>query len=255
MKAMVRPVGEETAEIDDGEAIPWWPTGERGRGGSRSGLSRQRIIEAGVVLVGEEGFEALTMRRVADSLRCGVMSLYWYVANRDELVSVVVDELLRAVPTPSPGAPWRHQVVEVCRAFVSILQPHRRVLAGFPGGIVPGPQLLRMTNDVYGALGSAGFAGEDLFRGVDAISWLTIGSLFAGSPDAGSGEGSGQQNHSGVAPCSVKDVDFSVLEQSRYPNLVAAGRRRGEGDDGFEFALDVLLDGLELRLRRGRYKR
>src|ERR1700722_1228341 len=123
---MVRPAGEETAEIDDGEAIPWWPSSDRGRGGSRSGLSRQRIIEAGVDLVGTEGFEALTMRRVADSLNSGVMSLYWYVANRDELVSVVGDELLRGVPTPSPGTPWRHQVVEVCRAFVSILQPHRR---------------------------------------------------------------------------------------------------------------------------------
>ena len=193
VREMVRPVGEETAEIDDAEGIPWWPTGDRGRGGSRSGLSRQRIIEAGVDLVGEEGFEALTMRRVADSLHCGVMSLYWYVANRDELVSVVVDELLRAVPTPSPGTPWRHQVVEVCRAFVSILQPHRRVLAGFPGGIVPGPQLLRMTNDVYGALGSAGFTGEDLFRGVDAIAWLTIGPLFAGAADDGGREGSGSR--------------------------------------------------------------
>jgi AcrR family transcriptional regulator len=247
---MVRRVPEATAQIDDDQSIPWWPSSDRGRGGSRSGLSRQRIIEAGVELVGEEGFEALTMRRVADSLHSGVMSLYWYVASHDELVSAVVDELLRAVPTPLPGTPWRRQVVEVCGAFVTTLQPHRRVLAGFPGGIVPGPQLLRLTNDIYGALGSAGFTGEDLWRGVDAIGWLTIGSLFAGSADDRSLEGSRRHRQTGAASGTVRDVDFSKLDQTRYPNLVASGQRRAERDDGFEIALHRLLDGLELGLRR-----
>jgi hypothetical protein len=53
----------------------------------------------------------------------------------------------------------------------------------------------------------------------------------------------------------MEDVDFSVLEEGRYPNLVAAGRRPPGPDDGFEFALNTLLDGLELRLRRRRPRR
>ncbi len=123
----------------EADGLPWWPASVRRRGGARSTLTIERIVEAGVELVEKEGFDALTMRRVADSLQCGVMSLYWHVANRDELVSVVVDELLRGVPTPSSDLPWRQQIVVVCRAFVAILYRHRRVLAGFPGGLAPGP--------------------------------------------------------------------------------------------------------------------
>jgi AcrR family transcriptional regulator len=246
---MRSPVGEGEDTAGSGaDALPWWPSEERGRGGSRSGLTRRRIIDAGVDLVRAEGFEAVTMRRIAESLNCGVMSLYWYVSTRDELVSVVVDELLRAVPTPASDTPWRHQVLEVSRAFDSILRPHRQVLADLPGGIAPGPQMLRMTNDVFGALGSAGFSGEDLFYGVDAIASLTVGMLFRGAADEPRTESDGPGQSSGL-PASVQAVDFSVLKPDLYPHLVAAGGRP-DNDASFAFALDILLDGLELRLSR-----
>jgi AcrR family transcriptional regulator len=250
---MRRPVGEDTTGIDE-DALPWWPGDDRRRGDGRSGLTRRRIIDAGVDLVATEGFAALTMRRVAGSLDCGVMSLYWYVATRDELVAVVVDELLRGVPTPAPTTTWRQQVVEVCEAFVSILRPHRRVLAGFPGGIAPGPQMLRMTNDIYGALGTAGFQGADLFHGVDAIGSLTVGLVFRDSADEAAAVAAERTaprtaTPGTLAPASMQGVDFGVLDGRLYPHLVAAGVR-SDHDDGFEFALDTLLDGLEVRLRR-----
>jgi hypothetical protein len=152
------------------------------------------------------------------------------------------------VPTPSASTPWRQQVVEVCRAFLTILRPHRQVLAGLPGGLGAGPQLLRMTNDIYGALGSAGFSGDDLFQGVDAIASLTIGLLFRSATDDQTSESSAEQDGTGAAPCSVREVDFSVLDAGLYPHLVAAGVRPPACDDGFDFAVDRLLDGLELRL-------
>jgi hypothetical protein len=84
-------------------------------------LTLERIIDAGIHLVDKQGFEALTMRRVAESLNSGVMSLYWYVENREELASVVVDALLRRVPTPPSDMPWslwcpRHSL----RSFIAI---------------------------------------------------------------------------------------------------------------------------------------
>jgi hypothetical protein len=51
------------------------------------------------------------------------------------------------------------------------------------------------------------------------------------------------------APASMQGVDFGLLDGHLYPHLVAAGVRP-DRDDGFEFALDTLLDGLEVRLRR-----
>jgi len=246
---MEPPLGEEMAENEEGESLPWWPSGDRGRTASRSGLTRDRIINAGVELIRNEGFQALTMRRIAECLNSGVMSLYWYIANRDELVAVVVDELLRGVPTPSPDLPWRQQVFEVCRAFVSILEPHRLALAALPSGIAPGPHRLRMTNDIYGALGSAGFGGDDLAQGVDAIAALTIGLLFSEPDDDASPDDSESADESRPAPSRVRDIDFGTLHQGRYPHLVAAGARQ-PGGDTLGYALDTLLDGLEVRLRR-----
>ncbi len=165
-----------------------------------------------------------------------------------ELVAVVVDELLRGVPTPSPDAPWREQLVEVCRAFVSILQPHRRALAALPSGIAPGPHLLRMTNDIYGALTHAGFTGDDVVQGVEAIGSLTIGLLFSGITEDESSQDSEHPTTASAVPNGLRDVDFAVLKASRYPNLVAAGAARRDGD-GLMYALGTLLDGLEVRLR------
>jgi AcrR family transcriptional regulator len=240
----------EGVDGDGDSGLPWWPSGVRRRGGNRSLLTLERIVEAGVDLVDKQGFEALTMRRVAESLNCGVMSLYWYVANREELASVVVDALLRSVPTPPSDMPWRQQVLLVSRAFVSILHRHRRVLAGFAGGVAPGPQLLRMTNDIYGALRSAGFSGEDLFQGVDAIGSLTIGFLFGGATDDASGdENCGEPNAEHPdPPRGLQDVDFTAMNPNQYPNLAAAGVRPPDPSRGIEFALNTLLDGLELRL-------
>ena len=245
---MDRPVGEDTAKIDDDDSLPWWPSGDRRRAASRSGLTRDRIITAGVELIQKEGFEALTMRRVAECLNSGVMSLYWYVANRDELVAVVVDELLRGVPTPSPDAPWREQLVEVCRAFgLDPSAPPARP-SGPPLGIAPGPHLLRMTNDIYGALTHAGFTGDDVVQGVEAIGSLTIGLLFSGITEDESSQDSEHPTTASAVPNGLRDVDFAVLKASRYPNLVAAGAARRDGD-GLMYALGTLLDGLEVRLR------
>jgi hypothetical protein len=181
------------------------------------------------------------------------MSLYWYVANRDELVAAVVDGLVRGVPTPLPESPWRQQVLEVCQAFRSILYRHRGILAGFAGGITPGPELLRITDAIYGALGEAGFCGQELIHAVDAIGSLTSGFLFGGGGGARSDDDAAGNKDGVVVPTSLRDIDVALLDPRRFPNLVAAGTRQTDSDnDGFNFALEALLDGLELRLERRR---
>ncbi len=111
-----------------------------------------------------------------------------------------------------------------------------------------------MTNDVYGALRSAGFAGADLFEGVDAISSLTLGSLFAAASLGTSEDPEKVEDGSATnaAPRRVQDIDFRTLDPRRYPHLAAAGARRADRPSGFELALGIVLDGLELRLGSSR---
>lgn len=82
---------------DDGPTDPTrslallWRTSERtGRRGKHD-LSVGRIVHAAIELADAEGVAALSMRRVAERLGVGTMSLYTYVPGKRELLDVMVD--------------------------------------------------------------------------------------------------------------------------------------------------------------------
>ena len=60
------------------------------RAGRRTGLERDDIVAAALELVEREGPAALTMRRLATELDVGTPTIYWHIANRDELISEVI---------------------------------------------------------------------------------------------------------------------------------------------------------------------
>ena len=69
-----------------------WARPERPPRGRARGLSRQQIVRAALQIADREGLDALTMRRVAQRLGAGTMSLYWHVRNKDELIELMRDE-------------------------------------------------------------------------------------------------------------------------------------------------------------------
>lgn len=60
------------------------------RSGRRTGLERDDIVAAALGLVERDGASALTMRRLAAELDVGTPTIYWHIANRDELVAEVI---------------------------------------------------------------------------------------------------------------------------------------------------------------------
>ena len=78
---------------------------------AKPALSREAIVDAALAIVRAEGIDALTMRRLAQTLDTGPASLYVYVANRDELWDLVFDEAIGSIETePTDPARWREQV-------------------------------------------------------------------------------------------------------------------------------------------------
>ena len=67
-----------------------------------SGLGRDQIVAAVVELLDAEGLDALSMRKLGAKLNAGATSLYWYVANKDELLELALDEVWGLVDTPEP---------------------------------------------------------------------------------------------------------------------------------------------------------
>jgi AcrR family transcriptional regulator len=84
-----------------------WGLREAGSRGPRRGLTLERIVDAGIRVAQTEGVAALSMARIAKELGVGTMSLYRYVASKDELLATMVDTGLGAPPPPSPGEDWR----------------------------------------------------------------------------------------------------------------------------------------------------
>ncbi|WP_244375757.1 TetR/AcrR family transcriptional regulator [Streptomyces ficellus] len=102
----------------DGTGLPpsieaAWGLRERPGKGPRPGLSIDRIVGAAVDVAGAEGLAAVSMGRVAKELGASTMSLYRYVAAKDELYLLMVD---RAVgpppPPPAPGTGWREALTD-----------------------------------------------------------------------------------------------------------------------------------------------
>lgn len=73
----------------------------------RDPLSKQRVLHAAVGLADRDGIESLTMRTLAHELGAPAMSLYYHVANKDELLDGMVDVVYGEIDPPSSTSPKR----------------------------------------------------------------------------------------------------------------------------------------------------
>src|SRR5690242_3117266 len=84
-----------------------WTRPPRSRGGQPT-LSREQIVHAAVELLDEKGLDGLSMRRLGSRLAAGATSLYWYVATKDDLLELALDEVMGEIEIPdTDAADWR----------------------------------------------------------------------------------------------------------------------------------------------------
>jgi AcrR family transcriptional regulator len=111
------------------DALDLWTRDEPGR--RRPRLSRDEIAAAAVDIADTEGFDALSMRRLAAELDAGTMTLYHYVRTKDELLTLVTDAVFGEVVVP-PHEPlphdWREAVTVIARRTRDALRRHPWIL-------------------------------------------------------------------------------------------------------------------------------
>src|SRR4029450_4713920 len=101
-----------------------WARPERPPRGRVRSLSRQQIVRAAITIADHQGLDALTMRRVADQLGAGTMSLYWWVRSKDELIELMRDQVA-GEHTLEPSGDWRSDRVKTARRTAGhVLCPH-----------------------------------------------------------------------------------------------------------------------------------
>ncbi|WP_431951154.1 TetR/AcrR family transcriptional regulator [Nocardia lijiangensis] len=97
-------------------------------------LHRSAIIDTAIALADEEGLDALSMRRIADRMGVGAMSLYRHIANKDELLAAMTDEVTRRHPYPTvegQGWTWRDRVRIAAEIDWDLYQRHPWVILTF----------------------------------------------------------------------------------------------------------------------------
>jgi AcrR family transcriptional regulator len=87
-------------------------------------LSRETIAAAALRIADAEGFHAVSMRRVAQELDVGTMSLYYYVKTKDDLVAVMDDALMSEALLPEMPRAWRSAITEIATRTHSMFLRH-----------------------------------------------------------------------------------------------------------------------------------
>ncbi|MGR6916275.1 TetR/AcrR family transcriptional regulator C-terminal domain-containing protein [[Actinomadura] parvosata] len=202
-------------------------------------LEKGIIVATALRLLDESGLEGLTLRRLAAELGVQAPALYWHFKSKQLLLdamaaAMMADYLTR--PDLEDPAKWREWLTAYAHSDRAMLNS-RRDGARLAAGTRPSPELFALVERSVVALERAGFGVGDALRGLFAVSGYVAGFVLEEQADrdrAGEGEG--------------PDLDAFRAE---HPRLAAGLMETGDpqGDEAFEGGLQLILDGLERRLR------
>lgn len=216
----------------------------------RDPLTPERILKAALTLADAEGLDALTMRRLAAELDVEAMSLYHHVPNKDALLDGLVDAVIgevRDAVSESGDADWRAALRVRCLTARDVMVRHPWAPRLIGTRTTVPPSVIFYYEDILGLLIEGGFSYALAHKALHALGSMSLGfvqELF--SPDGG-------------FDADAAEAEFEELA-AQLPNLTAMVASEIHANDGdmlgwcdsreeFEFTLDLLLEGLERRLK------
>ncbi|MEU6646451.1 TetR/AcrR family transcriptional regulator C-terminal domain-containing protein [Saccharomonospora sp. NPDC046836] len=207
----------------------------------KAALSKEAIVAKAVELMVERGLAAVSLRRIATELGVSAPTLYWYIANKRELLDRVAEHLLRSgsggvSPRPAKGQPWWEWLAARTTAMFRMMIAVRdapQVIAGNR----PTMDMLEGVDIALGELVAAGFSAREA-QEVFFVLGAYVGGLALEWQSEASRESEGTDDS--VLHGAVSDSD-------RFPFLAAAALERNSAMSTFEYGLDLLIRGLRSR--------
>ena len=206
---------------------------------TRARLNRERVLRTAIALADELGSDAVSMRRLATELDVVPMALYKHVANKEQLLDGMVDAIVAEIVRVPYDGDWRAAVRQQVLSSRAALQRHswaRRVIETRVG---KSPAVLDYIEAFTALFLAGGFTADLTHHVMHALGGRMWGFTQEVFEDAG----------------PAVDLPPQVLEQmaQRYPSIFAVARPHedsvvGDGCDDqfeFEFALDLLLEGID----------
>src|SRR5262245_12927248 len=225
-------------------------------GSRRPAYTREQIARTAIAIADAEGFDAVSMRRIAGELGAGTMTLYHYVGGKDELVALVSDAIMAEIIVPEDELPdgWREGLAEIARRTREIFKRHPWIVEHMGEGdpSATGPSVLRHVEQTFAVTARTGLDLEKQVELSSVVDDYVFGHAMRAYHHA----------HFGAEDDSDEGVDALVaylteqLAAGDYPHLKAiAGEDPAAGlarigqltndEERFERGLQRLLDGLD----------
>ncbi len=224
-----------------------WGLRERPHKGPKRALSLERIVAAAVALASAEGLGAVSMSRVASELGAATMSLYRYVAAKDELLALMVDAAGGVPPEPEPGEDWRAGLSRWAWGYRARLREHPWMLRIPISGPPATPNQIRWLEDALRSMADTGLNAADKLSVVLLLSGYIRNEAALNVELTASYVATGADPDEAMA--SYVRLLLHVTSPERFPHLHAVLRtgelnKADEPDDEFIFGLDRVLDGV-----------
>ena len=234
-----------------------WGVQGRPRRGPKPRLTVEQITRAAIELADTEGLAALSMRRVAERLGVGAMSLYTYVPGKAELIDLMVDAVYgeRSLPDQA-GDGWRARLEGVARGNWALYRRHSWMLQVATIRPVLGPNALAKYDEELHAIEGIGLTDIEMDSVLTLVLQHVTGAarLLVEAAEAQSRTGmTDEEWWAAHAPLLAK-----VFDADRYSVAARVGTAAGEAHEAafdpehaFEFGLTRVLDGVAVLVRSG----
>ena len=212
-------------------------------GGTKKPITVEAIISTAFGIVEREGYEALTMRRLASALETGPSSLYAHVVNKEDLDELLIGRLCAEIELPEPDpARWREQLVSVCTQlrdqYLRYPGISRAAFASAPSSL----DTLRVSEGMLALLLAGGIAPQTAAWAIDSLTLyvnaysLEVSLVSRRLSDSDNGWVLGRAEL--MSRFAALPDSFPLTK--RYADELTAGTSH----DRFDFTIGLMIDGL-----------
>ncbi|TCO56068.1 TetR/AcrR family transcriptional regulator [Actinocrispum wychmicini] len=207
-------------------------------------ITTDRVTDAALQVIATEGYDALTIRRVAAVLGTGPSSLYAHILNKDDLDDLIIGRLCAEIELPEPDpARWREQILGVYAQMRDLYLKYpgvsRAALAMVPTHL----ETLRVGEGILAILLAGGIEPQAAAWARDALTLYVNAYVLERSLVR---QRQQHPDHSWVLSREELVDRFSALPADRFPytRRYAAELTAGSGHDRFDFTLTLIVDNL-----------
>ncbi len=201
----------------------------------REPLSRERIVDASLILIEQDGLDDFSIRKLAQALKCEAMSLYHHFPSKAHLMDALVDRVIAEAKTPDKTLEVFEQLRLVALEFRGIGLRYPQFFKYLALHRMNTPDGIRFLTSVITIFFEAGFDAESSARLFRSFSYYLVGATL----DETSGYAKG--------PSAVEPVSDEVIMRD-YPNLAKVGVyfKPGNLESTFNWGLDMFIEGFKM---------